>query len=173
MVYKKTLKEMGRKTLKGLGSAIGGVYNVFEYVYACPTFTRKHLPIIKKQIPAHALDEFIGSVVVGGNALIWTGEFIFGCCFKESPYLTYAFLPFATHIAGNAASGLYEWFRYEKRKISSPTTSSPRASSSHSSPSSSNLEKKLEKNEIKIKNIPNPWDIDFPKIENIAGGEER
>jgi len=159
---------MGRKTLKGLGSAIGGVYNVFEYVYACPTFTRKHLPIIKKQIPAHALDEFIGSVVVGGNALIWTGEFIFGCCFKESPYLTYAFLPFATHIAGNAASGLYEWFRYEKRKISSPTTSS-----SPSSASSSNLEKKVEQEKSKPivpRDIPNPWDIDIPKIENIVGG---
>ncbi len=170
MVYKKTLKEMGRKTLKGIGSTIGGIYNVFEYVYACPTFTRKHLLTIEKQVPAHVLGDFVAGVVAGGNGFIFVFEGIVGAVYKESPY---AFLPMATHIAGNAVSGLYEWFRYEKRKISSPTTSSPRASSSHSSPSSSNLEKKLEKNEIKIKNIPNPWDIDFPKIENIAGGEER
>ncbi len=140
------LKDMGRKTLKG-GLAIP------EYIFAAPSFYRKYLS---------RPDAFL---IVPHSLLI-----ALEICEAIDPIKNllgdYSYLPLATHVTGNVASGLYEWFRYEKRKISSPTTSS-----SPSSASSSNLEKQVEKEDKPTpKDIPNPWDIDIPKIENIFGG---
>ncbi len=90
-------------------------------------------------------------------------------------------IPPLTHLG----SGIYEYIRYTKKKMAgtlsghstgSGGASSPARSGSSTVPSSgstpSKLEEKVKKHEIKIKDIPNPWDIDIPKIENIARSGE-
>ncbi len=161
--YLNVCKEMGRKTLKGTSVA-------FSCFYFAPTFYRKSEDI---------------AMASAGAAVGVFAHCVAGACYaafteREFYPLSFPLVPLAT----NAVSGLYEWARYEHEKVKSKKApvsplSSPAVPSPGSTPSgaaSSKLEEKVEQEKSKPlvpRDIPNPWDIDIPKIENIVGGEER
>ncbi len=168
MVDKNALREMGRKKIKHLPQVLRIAGEFIPSPWMVPTYMRRN-DLDPMGGFAHYIYGFL-TVVVGNVASTVLGFA------EDSRYFLYP----ATMLSTNILSVLYEWYRYEKNKVSSPASlSSPPASppSSVFPPASSGLESKVEKkeeqkrNERKIpRDIPNPWDIDIPKIEDKKVG---
>jgi len=159
---------MGRKTIKHLPqvSRIAGEF--ISSPWMMPTYMRRN--------DLDPAGYFIGNfgrymygtlTVAVGNIVSTVLGFV-----DDSRYFLYP----ATMLSTNILSVLYEWYGYEKNKVSTPASLSPPPASPPSNVSpiaSSGLESKVEKKEEKDRNerkiprdIPNPWDIDIPKIED-------
>ncbi len=151
------VKEMGRNTIKGVSKGMKATAIFVGSTYTLPSAFRKY-----------TLDyDYVVAVILPPSFGFGLGEFFLAWPVESRSY-DYAYaVPFLVRVGTNIASGIYEWYRYEKNKKygHSPSGSRTPAPSSGST-SSGKLEEKVEKGEIKIKDIPNPWDIDIPKIED-------
>ncbi len=155
-----------------------------SFLYLSPTCTRRYnvkngrAEYEKGDVGESVIGAFWGSAIHGFIVQIYN-FFLFGKDTESWP--KESFFMYGAPILTHLGSGIYEYIRYTKKKmagtLSGPSTgsggaSSPARSGSPTTPSSgstpSKLEEKVEKDEIKIKDIPNPWDIDIPKIENIV-----
>jgi len=170
------IKEVGKHVLEG-------VKMTGSFFYLSPTFTRRYnvkngrAEYGNGDVGESVIGAFWGSVTHDFIVHIYN-YFLFGKDMESWPKeaLFMYGMPILTHLS----SGIYEYIRYTKKKmagtLSVPSTgsggaSSPAGSGSPTAPSSGSrssgkLEEKVEKDEIKIKDIPNPWDIDIPKIED-------
>jgi hypothetical protein len=116
-----------------------------------PTYVRRRIKSSEEYSPYNLGGHLpaLGHAIVGAYPGI---SYYF--LFKHHPKI--ASIVLTTQIATNLVSGIYEWYRYEKNKLNEteqPTTESTSEEES--------LEKITDNPEIQI---PNPWDIDVPKI---------
>ncbi len=167
MVDKKALREMGNKVLKAGREALPYLIKVplavGEFIASplmFPTYFRRYEKFVKDLgdseessliIPYWFMTTIVGNGICTGAGII-----------SDSKYFLYP----AAFISTNVISGIYEWYKHESEKNKLPSTTSSAGSPTNVSSSSGKLEEKVEKNEIKIKDIPNPWDIEIPKIED-------
>ncbi len=174
MVDKRVIKEMGRKALKEGREAlkegprvIRGIGEFIVYPFFLPTYLRRNDEgeTLTNNIEFGHLGYGISTMILGNAFSLIAG---FG---YDSRFLLYP----ATMLATNTGSLLYEWYQGVKKDITPAPLSTPSISppiSTSSNPplisTSSDLEKKVE---TKVpRDIPNPWDIDIPKIEDKKVG---
>ncbi len=162
------IKEVGKEALKSLGKVIG-------YVYIAPTIYREHYDAPEY---AHPFMSMTLSSIYSGLIHCF-GAFLSDGLGKEN-LAKLTLINGGLSITTNVASGIYEYLRglyIEKKKIIArkPSSSTSTPPTPTHSPS---LEEKVEEKSLEekvedrsVRNIPNPWDIDIPKIENISSGE--
>ncbi len=153
------VKEMGRNSIKSVSHGIKATARFVGSTYMLPSTFRRHPDpddFFNVTIPISFLfGTFEGVLAFSGEST--SGKYLYAA-------------PLLVRIGTNIASGIYEWYRYEKNKKygHSPSGSAISGSSPFGSSSPSKLEEKVEKEEKKVhlKDVPNPWDIDIPKIED-------
>ncbi len=158
----KAIKEVGKEALKSLGKVIG-------YVYIAPTIYREHYDAPEYAHPF--MPTTLSSVYSG--LIHCFGAFLSDGLGKEN-LAKLILINGGLSITTNVASGIYEYLRglyIEQKKIIARKPSSS-ASTPLTPTHSLSLEEKVEKEEdnkkiTKIQDIPNPWDIDIPKIDEI------
>ncbi len=177
-------REMTRMFLRGVAKVV----EPFWISYIMPSYYRKYpmkFDVVDSTyncITYLSLGtvEFFGSL--GGMASYLSDK-------EKNGNAIFLALPLALHLTTNAMSGLYELYLKARKNVlypvspANPTPSSafPITSPSHlphpsapsppapahsASPSAEekSLEEKVE--DRSVRNIPNPWDIDIPKIED-------
>ncbi len=174
-------REMTRMFLRG----VARVVEPFWTSYIIPSYYRKYP--MKFDIgdsfyncftySSLGIVEFIGSL--GGMIAYLSDK-------ENNGKAIFLALPLALHLTTNAMSGLYELYLKARKNIAAPIPSLPLVPPSvptsippyhttipvPSPPSTSADEKSLEKKveDRRRFDIPNPWDIDIPKIEDKKVG---
>ena len=148
MVDKKTIKNMGTKTRNFCRGFLEGHL-------AVPSFIRK----------TEDSNQAVGVGYFSGGIVPAFGHFAFGFYPLTGYFLLFnynkkiAIATLATQVTTNIASGIYEWYRYERDKLNKPLTTSPGELEKIVEPK---IEVELKPNETKF---INPWEIEIPKMD--------
>ena len=169
MVNKKALKEMGRKTFCAVKTAME---LAVSSAYFGPTSIRKMGDKVEASLNVALFNTF-HILVPGGVSLI-----AYPTAQQETPDGIFTLSKYLLFVAGtHILSGLYEWYRYEKNKVSPSTTSTSTSSTGKKSGLEEAVKESSETNHpIDPKTYKNPFEIELPKNDKIEslvyGGNE-
>ena len=162
MVDKRAIKEMGKKTFNAVKTAME---LAVSFPYFGPSFVRK------TRKPDGGIDDNFTLLCSLLNILHVVGSGFMA--YDDIVPKMYPFFVLGTH----TASGLYEWYRYEKNKVSPSTTSTSTSSTGKKSGLEEAVKESSETNHpIDPKTYKNPFEIELPKNDKIEslvyGGNE-
>jgi len=157
-----TTKKAIKETAKGIGKVCKYVTGTVLWPYIVPRITRGYSDDWKDGTGA-----LFPSLMIGSFIYIIEGAVASHLGMLKEHHLLYA-IPIGTNIA----SGIYEYYRYNKNKyLAKKTPPSPIASVPVTSPLETKVETIIQEAKIpeqKPIQITNPWEVDIPEIKNLV-----